>query len=167
MDELKNLPYPDLERTYAEASTEEKAFLLEKMDGEKTGKLLESTDSDVKRYILSNYPRVVSQAVEKFTWERRWKVENFSNTIDDIVQQTFKMDVSFDGSSIANVHELLLQDKVIKKRKDFVDHIKKFREKYTGEQKFKEKMDAYFSRSPNETPSSSFGTTIREIPGRH
>ena len=83
---------------------------------------MESTTPEDKQYILSNYPRLFAQTVESYTWERREKQENFSKTIDGIVKEVLKMDVSFDtiGSSSESIHKLLLKSEVVNKRQAYV-----------------------------------------------
>ena len=157
LEELENLPFPDLQRKFTEAFIDDKAFLLEKIHGAKKQKLLESLTPEDKQYILSNSPRVFAQTVEGFTWERRKEQENFSKTIDDIVQNTFKMDLTFTGSSIGHVHELLLQDEVKDKREAIVSHLKQFRQKYTEEAMFQKRMDDWLSQTTHSPKDSSTG----------
>ena len=158
VEEMENLPYPDLHRRFAEAFIDDKAFILEKMNVTSKRKLMIDMASEDKQYILSNYPRVFAQTVESFTWERRKRQEIFSRTIENISQETFKMDLSFrSGSSIGSVHELLLQNRVIAKRKALVSHMMNFREKYTGDAKFQKRMDDWWSRAADQQQSSSSG----------
>ena len=173
VDELNNLPYPDLKRIFHESLTQEKALILESVDERK--RLFESTTTDEKQwledkqYILSNHPQVFAQTVESFTWERRARQEDLSKAIDSIVQETFEMDFSFGGSSTKDVHELLLENRVTTRRKGFLDHLKKFREKYTQDRDFCKRMDGYYSRNSAQTGSSSdtdqnFKGGIRGLP---
>ena len=100
VEELENLPYPDLRQIFTDAFIDDKAFLLEKINGAKMRKLFESLAPGDKQYILSNHPRVFARTVEGFTWKRRAELEKFSRTIDDIVQTTFR----FGGATSHNVH---------------------------------------------------------------
>ena len=171
VDDWKTLAYPDLEKNYIDVSIEDKAFLLEKMDKDTRSKLLESTDSNDKQHIWSNYPRLFAQAKEQFTWERRWKLENFSKTIEDLTQATYTLSVSYGGSNL-RVHDLLLEDRVIKSRKAYVDQVEKVREKkwltdFSAETN--KKVMAFLSNHPSdrtEFPSTNFGRTIIGIPNK-
>ena len=88
--ELARQPFLDLKRIFANAGTAEKGLIIESVDTEKKRQLLESTRPEVKQYILSNYPNIFAQTVERFTWERREQQENFTKTIDSIVKKNIQ-----------------------------------------------------------------------------
>ena len=108
VEELEDLPFLDLQRIFAEAFIDDKAYLLEKINRAKMRKLFKSITPEDKQYILSNHPKVFARAVEGFTWDRRKELEEFSKTIDDIVQKTFG---TGGGSSSHSIHNPQQQDK--------------------------------------------------------
>ena len=139
IEELEDLPFLDLQRIFAEAFIDDKAYLLEKINRAKMRKLFKSVTPEDKQHILSNHPRVFARAVEGFTWDRRKGLEEISKTIDDIVQKT----VGTGGSSSHSVHGPLQQDKGRANPEDTPD---KFRASERAKQE-KERLKKYAATS--------------------